>query len=151
MVLVFGSNHHWISLTIQWRTGSEWSHVGILDLDTMMVIEAKGGTGVTETPLKEFVTRYKRTTFRAVEGSYAQARSHLGKPFDLQGLKGSFWRTFKHCPDSWFCSELVADAMPHIPQEFSHYFTPGTIYRLSFELLQVTHKQIYDHLATPNA
>jgi hypothetical protein len=136
MILVFGNNKHWISKTIRVRTGSIWSHVGIVyEVDGQyFVVEACGGVGVHSIPLEVFQKRYKQVTFREVAGDVNLALEHIGAPFDIKGIKGILWRNWKHCPDSWFCSELVAWAIPHIPNEFAHYYTPAGIFRLSFQL-----------------
>lgn len=131
MIIVFGCNRSWISRVIRWRTGSKWSHVGILENDEENVIEAKGGYGVLKTPLVDFTQRYHTIEYRQIDGDIERARRLIGKPFDNEGIKGVFFRSFKHCPDSWFCSELVAYCAPFIPDEYCQYQTPETLFRLS--------------------
>ncbi|WP_181405028.1 hypothetical protein [Aestuariibacter sp. GS-14] len=116
---------------IRWRTGSKWSHVAILDTDDAHVIEAKGGFGVLRSHLSEFEARYREIEYREIDGDIGRAVQLIGKPFDNVGIKGVFFRSFKHCPDSWFCSELVAYSTSFIPDEFAQYQTPETLYRLS--------------------
>lgn len=116
---------------IRWRTGSKWSHVAILDTDDAHVIEAKGGYGVLRSHLSEFEARYREIEYREIDGDIGRAVQLIGKPFDNVGIKGVFFRSFKHCPDSWFCSELVAYSTSFIPDEFAQYQTPETLYRLS--------------------
>lgn len=134
MILIFGRNQSWISRIIRWWTASEWSHVAIIDDDDMHVIEAKGPDGVVRTPMLHFLSRYDHTEVRYLPGDINKAKAHLGKPFDHQGIKGILKRTFTHCPESWFCSELVAHAATHIPDESAHYITPESLYRLSMHL-----------------
>ncbi|TPV62058.1 hypothetical protein FJ444_01970 [Aestuariibacter sp. GS-14] len=131
MIIVFGCNRSWISRMIRWRTGSKWSHVAILDTDDAHVIEAKGGFGVLRSHLSEFEARYREIEYREIDGDIGRAVQLIGKPFDNVGIKGVFFRSFKHCPDSWFCSELVAYSTSFIPDEFAQYQTPETLYRLS--------------------
>lgn len=131
MIIVFGCNRSWISRMIRWRTGSKWSHVAILDTDDVHVIEAKGGFGVLRSDLREFEARYREIEYREIDGDIERAIQLIGKPFDNEGIKGVFFRSFKHCPDSWFCSELVAHSTSFIPDEFAQYQTPETLYRLS--------------------
>lgn len=153
MILVFGNNSHWISKTIRVRTGSIWSHCGILDdrdPENLRVIEAMGGNGVHSIPLEEFQLRYRQITFRFVAGSIEKAESLVGQPFDLHGLRGIFFRTFTHAPDAWFCSELVAYAMSHVPDEFANFYTPGAIFRLSFPLLMRDYKDLVDYIEKRN-
>ena len=152
-VVVFGNNSHWISKTIRVRTGSIWSHVGILDNDTsdgLHVIEACGGVGVHRIPLEVFQKRYKQITFRHVDADIDLIRDKIGAPFDVKGIKGILWRNWKHCPDSWFCSELVAWAIPHIPYEFAHYYTPAGIFRLSFQMDIETYMYYVDYIQERN-
>ena len=143
MIIVFGCNRSWISRLIRWRTGSQWSHVAILDDDEAHVIEAKGGYGVLRTGLSDFSSRYVSIEYREIEGDINRAKTLIGKPFDNEGIKGVLFRSFRHCPDSWFCSELVAFSTSFIPDEFCQYQTPETLYRLSKPCLRV-HEEVLE-------
>lgn len=134
MILIFGRNNSWISRIIRLWTASDWSHVAIMDNDDMHVIEAKGPEGVVRTHIFEFLARYEHVEYKYLQGDIERARAHLGKPFDMQGIRGILKRSFTHCPDSWFCSELVAHAATHIPDESAHHITPEQLYRLSTNL-----------------
>ncbi|WP_229681103.1 hypothetical protein [Alteromonas lipolytica] len=102
-----------------------------MDEDEAHVIEAKGGAGVLVSDIADFSARYHSIEYRQIDGDLNRARSLIGKPFDNKGIKGVFFRSFNHCPESWFCSELVAYCTTFIPDEYSQYQTPETLYRLS--------------------
>lgn len=134
MIVVFATNSSWISRIIRIRTGSRWSHVAILDNDDRHVIEARGGHGVEVNSLLQFLGRYNDIEYRHIPGDIDKAKQHIGKPFDERGIRGILFRTFEHCPDSWFCSELVAHAAHAIPDEFAQHYTPQMLYTLSTKL-----------------
>lgn len=136
MIVIFASNRSLISRIIQFRTGSKWSHIAILDNDDQHVIEARGGHGVERNHILHFLARYNDIEYRYIPGDIDKAKQHIGKPFDERGIRGILFRTFNHCPDSWFCSELVAHAATHIPDEHAQHFTPELLYRLSTRLPQ---------------
>lgn len=133
MIVIFGRSNHWISRLVRWRTRSDWSHVGIVDLNR--VLESKGPIGVQFTPISEFIARYTHTEIRCLPGSIEKAKSKLGAPFDRRGLKGLFFKLKNtHDKKAWFCSELVAYASDEIHDDDAHLVTPERIYRLSTRL-----------------
>ncbi len=92
-------------------TWSEWSHVAIVDGDT--VIEAVMGKGVIETPLAELQAEsslWKLEEYPCLDADaiIAAARSQVGKPYDKTAIIGMLFNRDWQEDDSWFCSELVA-------------------------------------------
>jgi hypothetical protein len=134
MIVIFARNDSWISRLIRLMTRSHWSHVAILDRDDLHVIEARGGHGVEINHLLCFQSRYKTIEYRYIPGEPDKAKQHIGKPFDNDGIKGILFRSFKHCPNSWFCSELVAHAAHAIPDANAHKHTPESLYNISTKL-----------------
>lgn len=134
MIVIFGRNKSWISRIIRVWTASQWSHIGILDNDNQHVIEAKGPVGVVITPLDEFLQRYDVTERRYLPGDANKAKRHLGAPFDHEGIRGIWMRKFTHSPNAWFCSELVAHASAIVPDQYAHYQTPESLYRLTTKI-----------------
>ncbi len=132
MILIFGRNNSWISKIIRARTLSKWSHVGILEGDH--VVEAVGPKGVTVTPLKDFYARYIETDTRHLPGDIEKAKSKIGQPFDLHGLRLILIGMQSQRMDHWFCSDLVAFAAHHIPDSARKWVTPGILHRLSNKL-----------------
>ena len=133
MIVIFGRNNHWISRLVRWRTSAPWSHVGMIDGDS--VLEAMGPIGVKLTPISEFEARYTHTERRYLPGNLEKAKAKLGAPFDTRGLWGIFFkRKDSHDINGWFCSELVAYASDAISDEYAHYITPIIIYWLSKRL-----------------
>lgn len=95
-----------------------YSHCGIVSEDGTKVLEAKGGEGVVETPLQDFIdnaTAYEFGRFPCLHRptAYARARAELGKPYDLLGAVSLgvpfFGRDWEN-PEAWWCSEYLAHA-----------------------------------------
>jgi hypothetical protein len=99
------------SRAIQWATASPWSHVGIVEVrrDGAFVIEAIGK--VSRTPWRSWrarggggrvlVLRPRALGAAARARAVAEARRHLGKPYDAR---------FGWSDDRMYCSELVVKA-----------------------------------------
>ncbi len=113
-------------------TGIPISHVGVIDADSMMVIEAEG-IGVHATPLAEFIDKSDRVLvirprwFNDINGEKAikEAYKLVGKDYDFLGTIGfNFGNKF-------YCSELAIDIYKewHDPQlEFPTVIKPGELY-----------------------
>ena len=102
-----------ISLLIQLRTLSKWSHVGMLMGDN--VIESRGGVGVVITPLNEFKARYTSTEvgeLPCISKEYAEeyVLSRLGQKYDLKAIIGAALNLNFHVSCAYHCSELIAGA-----------------------------------------
>lgn len=95
------------------RTGcwSRWSHVAIIDGDT--IIEAIGHGGVVRSKLADRQRANPRWEIAEVgctdpRAVIAAASSQIGKPYDYTAVLGLGVRREWQADDSWFCSELVA-------------------------------------------
>lgn len=108
--LVFQTSRSSQSRAIQQATGSRWSHVGIVEVapDGVFVLEAEGT--VARTPWARFLRRGAGDVLalrpralgpEAAARVAAEARRHLGKPYDP---------LFGWGDDRFYCSELVRKA-----------------------------------------
>lgn len=108
--LVFQTSRSSQSRAVQEATGSRWSHVGIVEVasDGVFVLEAEGT--VARTPWARFVRRGADGVLAlrpralgpdAAARVAAEARRHLGKPYDP---------LFGWGDDRFYCSELVRKA-----------------------------------------
>lgn len=109
--LMFSTTNLPFSWLIRTATWSTWSHVALVDGDS--VIEAAAGYGVRELPLSEATARnshYEMVDLpaRNPEAIIAAARSQLGKPYDWTAIWALGLRRDWQENDAWFCSELVA-------------------------------------------
>ena len=127
--LFFGKGKSWRSRLIRLLTWSEWSHVGIVDGNS--VIEAAGGYGVRKVPLGMLQAKYSENEIRTLPGNIDKARKMIGKKYDTRGILGWAFRQMWEDPDSWFCSELVAYASELYADHVAHRITPEDLYRLS--------------------
>jgi hypothetical protein len=146
MQVIFARNIDWVSITIQILTRGEWSHVGIVDGDS--VIESVGPptwdyithivvgkdisahSGVLVTPLKDFYKRYSHTELRFLPGDINKARERVGRPFDMNAIFGHLFNQNWQDPDKDCCTELTVSTMPIDPR-FAHKFTPAILYWMS--------------------
>jgi hypothetical protein len=134
MNVIFARNKKPISLLIRLVTWSRWSHCGIIVGDK--VLEAVGGKGVVLTTLDKFKERYtefdvcRMPTERGEFAAIDSAMMELGKAYDLSALFGIMFRTGWECPDSWFCSELIAHASGMFRADRVSRVTPEMIWSL---------------------
>lgn len=118
----------WLIRTGSW---SRWSHVGILDGD--YIIESVALRGVVRTPIKDRQREDRTWTVAALpcsnpDGVIAAALSQLGKPYDYTAILGlGFHREWQE-DDSWFCSELVAEAFERAG---CRLFRPDSLHRVT--------------------
>ena len=148
MKLILCRNKSYPSKLIQKVTWSRWSHVGIVDGD--VVIEAIGIPplslilvllglkrnhislgGVVETPIKDFINRYKTHRVVYIEGSIEKARSCIGMEFDAWGILGIKVKRQIHCSNKMFCSKLVAYAAYEYRDRFIYTATVQKILEIS--------------------
>lgn len=101
---------------IRFLTFSRWNHVAI-EIDDY-VYEALLSGGVQKTKAYDYNINWKRTTLVDIDipGLNKEAaknflESQLGKPYDWKALFALPFRTDWQDNDSWFCSELVAEAL----------------------------------------
>ncbi|WP_115954009.1 YiiX/YebB-like N1pC/P60 family cysteine hydrolase [Cupriavidus plantarum] len=109
--LMFSTTHWPLSAVIRAFTWSRWSHVAVIDGDT--VIEAVAVHGVRRAPLKEAIERASDFALvdlpaRSPEAVIEAAASQLGKPYDYSALVGLALHREWQDDGAWFCSELVA-------------------------------------------
>lgn len=109
--LLFSTTRLPLSVVIRAVTWSRWSHVALVDGDT--VIEAVALHGVRRMPLAEAVSRTSDFALTDLPAQNPQAilsvaASQLGKPYDYTALLGLALRRDWQTDNAWFCSELVA-------------------------------------------
>ncbi len=136
--IMFSTSTHPLSSVIRACTWSRWSHVCIVDGDT--VIEATATHGVTRTRLFEAVARAKEFAFvdfpcLDAAAVIAQASGQIGKPYDYTAIVGLALHRDWQQDDAWFCSELIAWAFdkaqqPLLRAEILKRVTPQHIWML---------------------
>ncbi|SCU94337.1 conserved hypothetical protein [Cupriavidus necator] len=111
-VRLFFSTTRWpLSAAIRAATWSRWSHVALVDGET--VIEAVAVHGVRRAPLAEAIARAASFAFvdlpaRDPAAVLAAGAAQINKPYDYTALIGLALRRDWQARDAWFCSELVA-------------------------------------------
>lgn len=111
VAVLFSTTTSPFSWLIRLLTWSRWSHVSIVDGDT--IIQANALHGVIRTPLAEAIGTAKRVELvrlpaRDPAAVISAAASQIGKPYDWTALLAWLLRRDWQEDDSWFCSELVA-------------------------------------------
>jgi uncharacterized protein YycO len=139
--LLFTTTSKPFSAAIRALTWSRWSHVAIIDGDT--VIEAAALQGVCRTPLRaaiEHAREYASGYLRCAnpQAVIEAAASQIGKPYDYTAILGLGLRRDWQEDDAWFCSELVAWSMaqagtPLFRHESLRRVTPEHLWMLSPE------------------
>lgn len=127
-----------LSWAIRVRTWSRWSHVALVDGDS--VIEAVALKGVVRTPLWRRQAVDPRWAISALpcrdpSAVIEAATTQLGKPYDYTAVAGLGLRRVWKDADSWFCSELVAWAFdqggsPLFRTESMRRVTPENLWML---------------------
>ena len=111
MKIVFCNSEMIGSLLIRKLTFSKWSHVAVVDGDT--VIEAVWPK-VRRIPLSQFIAAHKEYEFAEIyvddeAASLAFAVVQIGKRYDWRALFGFLTPTRDwERPEQWDCAELVA-------------------------------------------
>ena len=138
-VRVMFSTTRWpLSAAIRAFTWSRWSHVALVDGDT--VIEATAAHGVRRAPRAEAICRAADYAFVELPATdpaavIAAAAGEIGKPYDFTALVGlALRRDWQDC-DAWFCSELIAWAFeatgqPLLRAEVVRRVTPQHLWML---------------------
>jgi uncharacterized protein YycO len=147
--------HHRLFYAVESRfQGSPYTHVGLYAGDGRIIDAGAWRKGrdesmeVHEVPLKTFTDRYKFKVLRVNASpeqrrdAVAYAKEQVGKPFNLKGMmrlvlpmKGkaeSSERDRKDAAESFFCSELVANAYHDVgiaKERHLHHIMPGDIHR----------------------
>lgn len=109
--LLFSTTRWPLSVAIRAVTWSRWSHVALVDGDS--VIEAVALHGVRRAALPAAIARAADHAFvdlpaRNPGAVLAAAAAQIRKPYDYTALLGLALRRDWQAADAWFCSELVA-------------------------------------------
>lgn len=132
--VIYGRSFRPISLIIQLRTLSHWSHIGVIDGDS--VIESVGGQGVVVTPIELFRRRYKQSIVgymycidKAAAMTYL--RSKVGMPYDTKAIIGFALALGWDDLNAMHCSELVAGATGLFNPLRLNEVSPGQLRKLT--------------------
>ena len=137
MKIIFANSNTIGSKIIRWKTKSQWSHVGIVDLKRQVVFEAVWPDGVVQTPLDKVIARSNEWECRELPVEHygpaiAYMVSQLGKPYDTLGVLGLGFNRNWQDDKKWWCSEYVAmTALQGGNKRFSgnlHTITPQDVY-----------------------
>lgn len=133
--VIYGrSNWKPISVLIQIRTLSWWSHIGAI-VDGK-VIESVGGQGVVTTDLPDFIARYSSVDFKrlpVLDKQYAidYLKGKVGRPYDKKAALGYLFMLGWDDKDAEHCSELIAGSTQLFNKGKIHKVTPGDLRNLS--------------------
>jgi uncharacterized protein YycO len=122
---------------IQWWTGSEWSHVGMMISETMYIHAAKRGVKIGFLPshsiIMESLTWIKPLTVDEQDTMKRFLMSKLDSPYDWRGLLSFVLRRNVSKKSWFFCSELVVEAAAHagrvLVDKQAYWTTPKDIYQ----------------------
>lgn len=114
--IFFADSNLPLAYIIRFFTWSSYSHVGLVDLDAGLVLDAKLSTGgVTTYGVDKLYAAYHTLVFvePPCDGAdlWGSALKQLGKPYDWGGIFGIVARRDWQDNDAWFCSEHVAWAL----------------------------------------
>lgn len=113
MRLIFTRQHSIGSLLIRFFTWSRWSHVAILEDDSMVIDSTFLHGGVRRRPLAELLAQASRHQMLDLNvpneaAALDFARAQIGRPYDWTAVLGILFRAPGWAlPDRWFCSELA--------------------------------------------
>lgn len=110
--LFFSDNHLPVSYAIKLLTWSEYSHVGFILNDNVVLDSTFTAGGVKIRSFDEIKKHSSRILIREYprisSDSINWAKSQIGKPYDFTAIIGIPFRRNWQEEDRWFCSELVA-------------------------------------------
>jgi uncharacterized protein YycO len=114
--LLFSAANNPLSVMIRTLTWSTYSHVALVDGDT--VIEATTAHGVRRAALSDALRSAATRALVQIpcadpQAVLAAATSQLGKPYDYSAILGIGLHRDWQEDDKWFCSELVAWSFQH--------------------------------------
>jgi len=132
--VIFARNWLPISLLIQIRTLSRWSHVGVIMGN--MVLESRGGKGVVLTPINEFKDRYTSTDIGYLpcvskEKAEQFLTEQLGKEYDLKAIIGAAFNLKIDSSVAYHCSELIAEATGLFNPNYLATISPAILRKLT--------------------
>ena len=139
LTVIYGRSWKPISLLIQLRTLSHWSHVGVIDGDS--VIEAVGGQGVVVTPIDEFKKRYRQTVEGQIyclnrDEAMHYLRSRIGARYDKLAVVGFALALGWDDIEAYHCAELVAGASGIANPYRLNEISPGTLRKFTHDNTQ---------------
>lgn len=114
MRLIFARSRSAGSFLIRAFTWSRWSHVGVIDGDT--VIDTTFKRGVAVSSLADFIASHSKTEQIDVAvpdevAAHLWMQMQIGKPYDWTAIVGFVFRRPWGKTNRWFCSELVESAL----------------------------------------
>lgn len=139
MKVIFARSNKPIALLIRLVTWSRWHHCAHVSPDGKSVIEAKGGVGVIETPIDNFMSRYRTVQMSEIpsiddDKAWEFSKSQLGKDYDLRAVFGILFRTSWDDTSAWFCSELVAAASGIFRHDRINRVSPEHLWMISNDI-----------------
>lgn len=134
--VIFGRSYLPISLGIQIRTWSKWSHVGLLI--NGYVYEARGGFGVVKTSLRDFKKRYRETEIRKLDcpndGVVEAIKSKLGYSYDRRSFWGIAFGVDLDELCAYQCAELIGKYSGNVFDKKYSSIVPKDIYRKTYAI-----------------
>ena len=129
--LLFTRRRHPGSALIRVTTWSAWSHVDLID--DQSVLGAVAFHGVERELLATRLANASRAAVMTIPCADAQAviaaaESQIGKPYDWLGVLGIGLHRDWQEPDRWFCSEMAAWAFHEAGRPL---FRPDALYRVT--------------------
>lgn len=126
-----------LAYVIRFFTWSDFSHVGLVDLDKGEVLDARFSKGGVSTyAIADLYHSYHTIVFVEppcdADKLWGHAASEIGKGYDWGGIFGMALRRDWQADDKWFCSEHVAAAIAQeLPDMFAKHInrvTPGLLF-----------------------
>ena len=134
--VIYGrSNWKPISLLIQIRTLSHWSHIGAI-LPDGRIVEAVGGLGVIITTMEAFTARYSDTIIERLpvvsrDEAYRYLKNHIGYVYDTRAAISYLFALGWDVPYAKHCSELIAGCTGYFNPLRLNEITPSILRKLS--------------------
>lgn len=132
-----------ISNIISWFTFGEYTHVALVNGDSVIEATGKGNpNGILLHSLEDFTKKHKEVTFRKIQHSspedvWNRASSQLGKKYNWWWMLG-YLLHYNNLSNNtvWSCSELIAWALGEevIPKRYLWFVHPQTMFIISKEL-----------------
>ena len=139
--VIYGrSNWKPISLLIQIRTLSHWSHIG--GIVNGKVIEAVGGQGVVITSLEDFKARYSSWQIGklpVISRDYAEKYllDRVGAPYDTKAVLSFLLALGYDDTEAFHCSELLAGATQFFNKGRLNEIPPSILRKLTYDTTRI--------------
>ena len=152
--IIFARKKRGISKYIQSKTWSRWSHVAIIDGDSVIqsigipplklflvlfgiIPNSVSLGGVVRTPLNDFLETYKDTRIAYIDGNINIARAMINVVmYDAWGVVGLRLGKRIDCTDKMSCAKLVWVCHAHCRNSFANRATPQRILEMSYDTEQ---------------